>query len=112
MEQILKTKEIVLLPFPFSDQTGSKRRPALIISNDEFNKRSEDIIICAITSNRDTEYGITIKSEDWKDGLYSESYIKPDNLLTIDKSLIIKRIGRLSTERFNEVILKIRGLIG
>ncbi len=47
----MKQKTIVLVPFPFSDQTGSKVRPALILSNNSFNKMSQDVLACAITSN-------------------------------------------------------------
>lgn len=108
MEQVLRKKDIILVPFPFSDQSGSKRRPALLVNHDKFNKNSDDVIICAITSNIDNDhYTVFIKSEDWKDGLYSESCVKAANILTIDKSIVIKKIGRLGTERFKETIQKI-----
>ena len=51
MGQLLKQRDIILVPFPFTDLTNSKRRPALIISNNKFNKESGDVIVCAITSN-------------------------------------------------------------
>ena len=77
-----------------------------------FNEYSHDIIACAITSSRGVTFSIPIKREDWKDGMYSESYIKAGNILTIDKTLVIKRIGRLNTERFNQVMAKINELVG
>ena len=43
-------KDIVLIPFPYSDLTGSKKRPALVISNEKINK-TEDRICCLITTN-------------------------------------------------------------
>lgn len=108
MEQILKRKDIVLAPFPFTDQSGGKRRPVLVLSNDRFNDTSQNVIVCAITSNISNDpYSIYIKAEDWKDGMYSESCIKAWNILTLDKKLVIKRIGRLSSGRFNEAIAKI-----
>lgn len=112
MEKILKKKDIILVPFPFSDQSGSKRRPALVISNDKFNKDSNDIIICAITSNMDIDHSIYIKKDDWKDGLYSECCIRYSTILTIDKKIILKRIGRLSSERFKDVIKKVEEMLG
>jgi mRNA interferase MazF len=42
--------DIVLVPFPFSDQTTVKKRPAVIISSARFNAASQDIIIMAVTS--------------------------------------------------------------
>jgi mRNA interferase MazF len=113
MEQVLKRKDIVLVPFPFTDQSASKRRPALVISNDKFNSESEDVIVCAITSNPDSgPYTVQIRKEDWKDGMYSESYVKSCIILTIAKRAVDKRIGRLSSERFGQVMEQIRGVVG
>ena len=112
MEQILRRKDIIIVPFPFSDQSGMKKRPALVVSNDRFNESAPDLIICAITSNIDNEaYTVYIKHEDWKDGLYSESCVKVSNILTIDRDLVLKKIGRLSGERFGDVVQKIQELI-
>ncbi|MBU0592089.1 MAG: type II toxin-antitoxin system PemK/MazF family toxin [Candidatus Micrarchaeota archaeon] len=112
MGEILRQKQIILVPFPFSDQSGTKRRPALIISNDKFDGLSSDIIICAVTSNISNDiYSVKIKPEDWKNGLYSESCVKVANICTVDKRLVIKTIGRLSSERFKEVMTKVYGII-
>ena len=111
MEQILKRKDIILVPFPFSNQAESKKRPALIVSNDSFNERSADVIACAITSNIDADYSVYINPEDWKDGMYSESCVKVANVFTLEKKIIFKRIGRLSSERFNEVSSKLNEII-
>ena len=45
-----KQKEIVLLPYPFSNLKETKVRPALIISNDFFNKKSDDCIMVPLTT--------------------------------------------------------------
>ncbi len=45
--------DIVLVPFPFSDQTAVKKRPAVIISSSQYNTTSQDIIIMAVTSRID-----------------------------------------------------------
>jgi mRNA interferase MazF len=42
--------EVVLVPFPFTDQTTSKRRPAVVISSDAYNAERRDLIILALTS--------------------------------------------------------------
>ncbi|MBI4152066.1 type II toxin-antitoxin system PemK/MazF family toxin [Candidatus Woesearchaeota archaeon] len=44
-------REIVLLPFPYSDLSGKKIRPVIVVSNDKFNSSSKDLIVCAITLN-------------------------------------------------------------
>lgn len=114
MEQILRCRrrDIVLVPFPFSDQTGSKRRPALIISSDKFDAQSDDMVALAMTSFSNGEpYEVEIKAEDWKDGLYSESYVKCWAICAIDQSLMIKRIGRLAAAKYDEVMGKTREIL-
>lgn len=46
-----KQGDILLIPIPFTDLTSSKRRPVLVVSNDEYNKVTRDIVVAAITSN-------------------------------------------------------------
>lgn len=46
-----KQGEVILVPFPFSDQTITKQRPAVIVSSNEYNAKRADVIIAAITSN-------------------------------------------------------------
>jgi len=60
MERFVKG-DVVVIPFPFSDLSGSKRRPALVISNLEGN----DLILCQITSkNIKDDYAIELKDDD------------------------------------------------
>ena len=47
---IINQKEIVLLPFPFSDLEVTRVRPGLVVSNDELNKKSEDCIMVPLTT--------------------------------------------------------------
>ena len=47
----LSQRDIILIPFPFSDLAGIKVRPALVISNDGYNKNSLDAVVVALTSN-------------------------------------------------------------
>jgi len=52
-EQIfmIEKGDLILVPFPFSDQSGRKVRPVIVISNNNFNKHSEDLIVVGVTSN-------------------------------------------------------------
>jgi mRNA interferase MazF len=47
----VKQRDIILINFPFSDLTGAKVRPALVISNNEYNQNNLDALVLAITSN-------------------------------------------------------------
>ena len=108
----MKQREIILTPFPFADLSGNKVIPALIVSNNEFNENSTDIIICAITSNiKNSKYSVTIDQRDLEDGkLFETSAVKVENILKINKSLILKTFARLNKKRFSEVIRIIEDL--
>ncbi len=92
-----KRGDIILVPFPFSDQTITKKRPAVIISSDNYNKLSADVIIMAITSRTEQVFAIGESLiKDWqKAGLLKPSSIKPA-ISTIEQRLILKKLGSLS----------------
>ncbi len=109
----MKQRDIVLLPFPFSDQTGIKVRPGFVISNDNFNKASEDIIVCAVTSNIEkSKYTMIIDQKDLESGhLYQQSAIEVENVLKIKKSLAIKTIATVKKEVLTGVLDILQTLI-
>ena len=97
-------REIVLIPFPYSDLTGTKQRPALIISNNLLNK-TQDRICCLITSNP-TKEGSEIKQEHFEEGkLPFKSWIKPQRLFTIDERIIRKSLARISQKFHGEILI-------
>lgn len=102
----MKQRDIVLVPFPFADQSGQKIRPALIVSNDKFNQSSDDAIVCAITSViKPSIYSVLINKEDVEERfLYENCSIKVENIFKIKKSLIIKNIARINRNLFLKVI--------
>jgi len=93
------------VPFPFSDMTEIKKRPVLVISNSEFNKISQDIVVCQISSNLTNRvHGILIDNNNLEAGnLLSESLIKVHRLIALDKKLIEKRIGKTNSKTFRQV---------
>lgn len=100
----IKQKDICLVPFPFSDFSKNKVRPVLILSNDDYNKSSQDVIICAITRNVLSKLGILINNLDLVEGnILSNSAVKVENICFIDKSLVIKKIAVLNDKKFDEV---------
>jgi mRNA interferase MazF len=88
--------DIVLVPFPFTDQTATKKRPAVIVSSNEYNGVRPDVILMAITGHLSPYSRIgEVVIADWKEtGLIKASTIKPI-LTTIEKTLIIRILGRL-----------------
>ncbi len=108
-----KQREIVLVPFPFSDLTEIKRRPVLIISNNKFNSSNEDIIVCSITSTAYIDlHSIPIDNLSLEYGILPEpSVIKTHKIFTISKSRIIKKFSILNPDTFSLVISSISTLI-
>lgn len=91
--------EIILVPFPFTDQSTTKKRPAIIISSNAYNVDRPDTIIMAVTSQMRSKniLGEVIIQEWEKAGLLKASTIKPI-ITTIEKKLIIKKMGRLENK--------------
>lgn len=101
--------EIVLVPFPFTDLSSTKIRPCLILSN----QLRDDIILCQITSKqaRD-EYCIELTSTETLVGSLSiDSFIRCNMIFTASNSMIHKKLCRLSTRKYNEVVNKIIEII-
>ncbi len=108
----IEQRSIVLVPFPFSDLTSAKKRPALVISNTEFNNKNEDIVCCLITSNPAARDAIKITSKDMESGfLEFDSRVKPYRLFTVSKNIIYKVLGKLSKEKSQLVTDEIGKLI-
>ena len=97
--------DVVVVPFPFSDLTQAKRRPALVVVDLE----GDDIILCQITSqlNKDN-YSITVNENDFKEGnLKQISNIRPNRIFTADTSIILYKVGTLKRRMIDRVIDKI-----
>jgi mRNA interferase MazF len=91
--------DIVLVPFAFTDQSAAKKRPAVVVSSEAYNQKRPDIIIMAVTSQMSAAayYG-DIAINEWQPaGLLKPSVIKPV-VATIEKSLVIKKLGRLKQQ--------------
>jgi mRNA interferase MazF len=88
--------DIVLVPFPFTDQSGIKKRPAVIVSSAAYNAARLDLILMAVTSQVKpvTAFGELIISGWQKAGLLKPSVVKPV-MTTVERRLIIRQLGRL-----------------
>ena len=91
--------DIVLVPFPFTDQTATKKRPAVVVSSNRYNNISPDIVIMAITSQTEKTFMIgECLIINWKGaGLLKPSSIKPA-ISTIEQVLVLKKLGALSID--------------
>ena len=108
MERFVKG-DVIVLPFPFSDLSATKRRPALII----VKLIGDDLILCQITSEaRKDEYSIVLENKDFKQGSLNKiSMIKPNKIFTADKSIISYKVGSIKESKLKEVEDKLINII-
>lgn len=97
--------DVVVIPFPFSDLTESKRRPAFVIAN----LAGDDVILCQITSKIVQDmYSLPIDDSDFEAGsLKQPSNIRPNRLFTADSHTVLYRVGNLKQGKITEVIDKV-----
>lgn len=110
---MIEQRDLLLVPFPFSDQSGRKVRPVIVISNNEFNRYSDDVIVIGVTSNISKDkYTINLTNNSLDEGrLSTNCYVKIENLLKLDKELIIKKIGKINKETLKNIIDKLSAII-
>jgi mRNA interferase MazF len=103
---------VVLVPFPFTDLSGRKRRPALVVSPEGFHEQV--LILCAITSRvpeRLSTWEVPLADGDMAEGeLPKESVVKVGKLFTTHRSLIAGRFGAIKGEKSEEVLGRLRDL--
>jgi mRNA interferase MazF len=97
-----RQKDIVLVPFPYSDLSSSKRRPVLVVSNDDYNRRFHDVLVCVITSSpRKDAYSLDIENDDLEIGVIPErSLVKAHKLFTIHQDKVIKKFSVVKDDFF------------
>jgi mRNA interferase MazF len=108
MERFVKG-DVVVLPFPYSDLSNSKRRPALVLAD----LKGDDIILCQITSQfvKD-DYAISLDNSDFiKGSLNKPSNIRPNRLFTAEKGIISRKVGTIKPDLFDKVVEKLYGII-
>lgn len=93
--------DVVVLPFPFSDLSATKRRPALVLATLPGN----DLIVCQITSQHVRDgLSIALEQNDFLTGQLSQpSNIRPNRIFTAEQSLVLYSIGRVKPEMLREV---------
>ncbi|HUG09460.1 MAG TPA: type II toxin-antitoxin system PemK/MazF family toxin [Opitutaceae bacterium] len=111
-----KRGEVVLVPFPFTDLSSAKQRPALVVSPDAWNASQSDVMLVALTSQIPASIpsgDILLTLEDLRSGgLPKPTLGRPTKLVTIHQALIRKRLGEISDATLTQVLLKLRDFFG
>jgi mRNA interferase MazF len=109
-----KQGDVVLVPFPFTDLSTTKQRPALVVSSDALNSTREDVIVAAITSQVPAHLAsdefLIPPSELKSCGLPKASIVRLSKIVTLHQQLIIKAIGAMPAGSLAATLTKFRQL--
>ena len=94
--------DVVIIPFPFTDLSGNKKRPAFVLAD----LSGDDIIVCQITSKAKTDsLVLPLEARDFvSGGLPVDSFIRPNKIFTADKNIILSTAGHLCENKIRDVI--------
>ncbi len=104
----------VLVPFPFTDLSGAKRRPGLVVS--PTISQPNDVISCAISAQVPpslSQWEVALEAGDLVGPrLPRSSVIRADKLFTMHRGLIVSRFGQVTAPKLAEVLARLRQLFG
>jgi mRNA interferase MazF len=105
--------DVVLVPFPFTDQSATKRRPGVVVSSQAYNRERPDLILMAVTSQIRPAAGVgEVSVRDWQAaGLLKPSAIKPV-ITTVERGLVIRRLGQLNDQDREALRRAIQAIVG
>jgi len=105
-----KQGEIVLIPVPFTDLSSNKRRPVIVISNDDYNQMTADMVVVAMTSNPLLDaYSFIVKAADLTHvKLNRPGTVRVDKIYTLDQALIVKTFGQVNARTLARIQTMLR----
>ena len=102
--------DVVLVDYPFSDGSGSKVRPTVVVQADQWNARLDDAILAVVTSSEKrrvptpTQFLIEVSTVDGQlTGLRADSVVQCGNLATYAQDRIIRIMGRLADSHMDQL---------
>ena len=106
--------DIILVPFPFTDLSSTKQRPALVVSSDALNAAGADVLVAAISSqipaNLTSEEFMIPPGDLAACGLPKPSIVRLAKLAALHRQLVIKRIGSMPEPVLRRILAQIRQL--
>lgn len=108
--EALAAGSVILIPFPFSDLSQSKIRPALVLANAERG----DWILCQITSKPYADRrAIRLDGADFvSGGLELTSYVRPGKIFTANEALMIETVGQLRADKLRTILKGVADIFG
>ncbi len=110
---MLQKGDIVIIKFPFADAALYKKRPALVISNNEVNKTGDYLMVQITSKDKEDALSLSIKPTDFTDNkeLPLKSYIRLHKIFLLNESLVLSKATSIKPNFLDNVISKIIELI-
>lgn len=109
---IYKPFDIVITPFPFIDDLNKvKYRPSLVISSEEYNKKTNSAIFLIITSAKHSQFNFDYQIQNYKNTNLQEPCIVRFKAFTLDNTITKNVIGRLSAKDTKEVTRMLKNIL-
>lgn len=100
--------DIVIVPFPFTNLKTAKVRPAVVVSNEHINKKTEDVILAAMTTTiRNDEFSFELHNSFLSYPL-RKSEVRCNKLFTCEKRIIHKVISKMNDDSLSQLILMVK----
>ncbi len=104
--------DVVLVPFPFAERAGGRKRPALIVASDTGNGSDSDLIIAQVTSHvSSTSRAGDYMIQDWKDAGLPRPAMVRCRLATLQAALVLRKLGSLSQQDLQSALSALRGAL-
>lgn len=109
----MKQRDLVWIRFPFSNLEETKARPALVVSQDSYNREHPDVLICAVTSNlTEAPFKVPLSAEELETGeLPVESMVRADKIVQVEKELVHTVFATVGEEVYGDVADAIHRLV-
>jgi mRNA interferase MazF len=97
--------DVILIPIPFTDLSSRKRRPVIVVSSTEYNRRSQDVVVVAMTSSpTPAPFNFQITSADMVRGrLNRPATVRADKIYTLHQGLIVTTFGRVNLRTVSRI---------
>ena len=103
--------DVVLVRFVFSDETGAKHRPAVIVSTSDYHQSRQETIMAAITSNVDRILSGDYRIYDWKAAGLLFPSTATAIIRTIKQTMIERRLGTMPPADMQAIEQKLREVL-
>lgn len=111
-EDVFTRQDVVLVDFVFSEETGSKRRPVLVLSSPEYHRGRQEAVVAAVTSNTSRVLPGDHMMDDWQQAGLPLPSMVTGILRTIKQGMIGRRLGRVSGKDMAGVMGNLRSTLG